>query len=388
MFVSHSNGAHGAELCLAETVKALHLRGWSNVYVALRKGGGYLEDLLKQNGAHIIYINPAPWWVDKRINLRDLIRWIRASLTAFFQFFKVLRTVKPDVVISNTIVCNVVYATATKLYGSRHVWYIQELGDVDHGLHYYFGKKTTWFLVKLLSYKIIINSEFTRNYFEGKSDKKTNQIKVIYYAVTIDRLKEQDSGFDQAVIDKWTNFDGTWKILVAGRTVEGKGQEDIIEALGMLKVSYEIVNFRLTILGQVAGSYYDRLLALIAKYDLSENVSIIPFTSEASLFFKEAHIGVTTSRNEAFGRVTVEYMKSNMIVVGAEAGATSEIIIENINGYKYHLGDIKHFSEILRMIMSDAKRLGEFSAIARNSIESRFNIETHGMEIENFLLDR
>jgi glycosyltransferase involved in cell wall biosynthesis len=384
VFVSHGNATHGAELCLVETVRALRVHGIEDIYVVLQKGGSYLDSLLIESGARIKHIPTHPRWVGQPLTFKKKLKWIRTAVSLFLNFRQILTELKPDFVVSNTVVCNPVFAIASKLKRIKHVWYIHELGDKDHGYKYYFGKRLSWFIINLFSDKIIVNSKFTFEYFTNKKYVDNAKIRVIYYAVAISRFREIDPDFDKGIAEKWTE-PGCWKILIAGRTVAGKGQEDIINALGILKTVHNVDNFHLTIIGQVAGEYNTKLLNLVDRHGLQKNITMIPFIDNPGPYFREAHIGVTTSRNEAFGRVTVEYMKCNMVVAAANAGATNEIIENEVNGYLYELGDIKSFADILFKAISNMDCSRELAFNARNEIEERFNLDRHGMEVIGFL---
>ncbi|MEJ7645276.1 MAG: glycosyltransferase family 4 protein [Chryseolinea sp.] len=385
VFVSHGNSNHGAELCLVETVKSLTMQGFINIYVLLSPGGNYLENLLLESGAKIEHINENPRWVYKRLNFRQKISWVKRSISSFIQFFKIFSKLRPEYVITNSIVCNPASALAAKLRGATHAWYIHELGDLDHNYEYYLGKKLTWAIVKLLSDKVILNSYFTLRHFTNEPIQDRNKFKVIYYGVPIERFEDESDGFKQACLKKWDQLD-TWNILVSGRTVEGKGQEDIIHALGILKRHDSNARFKLTILGMVPGTYYSKLVELVEHYALGDCVSIFPFSEHPGSYYRDAHIGVTTSRHEAFGRITVEYMKSNMAVVGANAGGTTEILEPNVDGYLYTLGNNSEFAMILLAIMADSEKARKMAAAAQANSEIRFNLAIHGSRIAEFLI--
>ncbi len=386
VFVSHGNTTNGAELCLIETVKALKLQGCDDIWVLLKSGGAHMEKLLSENGVSIRHVANNPRWLGNKLGWMQKLRWLKSTISIFVQFVKLFRELKPDFVITNSVVCNPASGLAAKLMRSTHVWYIHELGDKDHGYHYYFGKKLTWNVIKLLSDRIIFNSRFTMEHFHKESKPTPKKIKIIYYAVPIDRFKISDNRFDEIASSKWKGIE-LWKILVSGRTSAGKGQEDIINAVEMLKSVHGISNFHLTVLGKVDGPYYEKLKSLVNKHSLNGHVTILPFVDDPSKFYSEAHVGVTTSRNEAFGRITVEYMKSNMVVIGANAGATSEIVMDGMNGFLYELGDIAHFAKIIAKIMHDVVRSTEFASMTMHTVEQRFNLAIHGAEVKSFLFN-
>lgn len=54
---------------------------------------------------------------------------------------------------------------------------------------------------------------------------------------------------------------------------------------------------------------------------------------------RQCDIGLTCSKKEAFGRVTVENMLAKMLVIGANTGGTLEIVEDGYNGLLYEEGN-------------------------------------------------
>lgn len=381
-FISHSHHFNGAEICLLETVRSLIRYGGNEVHVVVPgKKESYLGNELIKAGAivHPLIVNPR--WVDYKLPAGQRINWMKQSFRAFIEFWRFLRKEKPDMVISNSIVNNPALALAAKMLGHRFAWYIHELGDLDHGYTFYAGKKTTFSYIRLMSDKIIFNSQFTFRHFMG--DKKINPRKmaVIDYIVDAARLSNDAASCNS---DKFSNI-SNWEILIAGRTAEGKGQEDLVHAAGLLKNKYGIQNFHVTVLGKVAGAYNDKLMHLIEQYELAGFVDLVPFINDPSIYFQKAHIGVTTSRNEAFGRITVEYMKSNMITIGAKAGATGEIITDQETGIMYELKNYEELAAILYNIITGKTDVQKLQQNACAESNKRFSEEKHATSLSNFL---
>lgn len=383
VFISHSQYFHGAEICLLESVKAIIKHYGHSVQVVIPGNKEtHLGIELKKAGAVIHYIIANPRWVDQKLSFKQKWQWIKQSAKAFVYFRKLLKREKPDLVISNSVVNNPAFALASRFSACRFAWYIHELGDLDHGYTFYLGKNFTFKIIRALSDKIIFNSDFTRQYFTGGKHYKSNRVAVIDYAVELEQLN-----IDPIQPDKFADTT-TWNLLIAGRTVPGKGQEDIIIALGILKNKYQVTNFHLTVLGQTPGPYNDKLLALIDESTLRNHVDLVPFTENTAIYFQKAHIGITTSRNEAFGRITVEYMKSNMIAVGADAGGTSEIIENNETGILYKLKDHAGLAVILKDIMQGRIDTGILRKNAYRTAHARFNGARHAETLVNFLVDK
>lgn len=58
------------------------------------------------------------------------------------------------------------------------------------------------------------------------------------------------------------------------------------------------------------------------------------------------------SQNEAFGRVTVESMLSENVVIGTKSAGTAEIIEDGVNGYLYEVGNIQELSRKIYDVIS------------------------------------
>ena len=70
-----------------------------------------------------------------------------------------------------------------------------------------------------------------------------------------------------------------------------------------------------------------------------ENVVIYGPRDDVHAFLGEYDILLMCSRSEAFGRVTVEAFLSNVNVIGASSGGTSEIMLDMKHGMTYEHGN-------------------------------------------------
>ena len=136
---------------------------------------------------------------------------------------------------------------------------------------------------------------------------------------------------------------GKYNILITGRLVKDKGQEDAVRAVGMLvEKGYSGINLYL------AGSAPDRALAesnlqdlkrLVAKFGIDSQVHFLGEVSDMTKLRDNMDCELMCAVKEAFGRVTVEAMRSNLLVIGSASGGTTEIINDGVNGILYRQGD-------------------------------------------------
>lgn len=339
VFVSHSPYLHGAELCLLESIQSIKLVENCRIIVIIPFGFSQeLEKQLRNLKAEVITGYSNVRWVDEKISINT---FFLNTIKNARKFYLLLKKVQPDKVIINSIVTNPGFALGARFTNVNLVWYIHELGDLDHGYKYLFGKRLTFWMIKKLSNKIIFNSNFTRRHFT-----KTEIGLTIKYAVS--------NAVDFKLTDNNISFpknNAYWSILICGRTWSSKGQLDVIEALNLLINKHEKKNILLTILGTVECDYLELLKIKVEKYKISNHVIFVPFSSNISKYFEIADIGITASRNEAFGRITVEYLKTGLITIGGKAGGTEEILNDFSNSYKYNIGDYENLASVLLSIM-------------------------------------
>lgn len=384
LFVSHSNNFHGGEICLLESVQSLSIKTKYEIHVCLPETfESKLVTELKKCGAKVHLGIKNQYWVGGFTRRRRLkVKRVLDTIQGFFQFIMLLIKVRPRFVALNTFVTNPVFALASRIFNCKTIWFIQELVDLNHGMNFYLGKRFSFNLVKFLSHKIVFNSNFTLNHFVEKKDVNNPKIQILDYAVTYT--------INESLVKKnlERNFDELAKpikFLVAGRSVPGKGQEDIVRAFDILINEKGINNIFLTLLGANKNQYTDELIQIVKDASIENYVEFLSFTNEPSSYFIEPTFGITTSRNESFGRITVEYMKYGLVTLGAKAGATSEIIEDGVTGFFYEVKNAKDLADKIEEILKN-KQI--FKSIVTNAVtyaNKKHSLENHGKNLDKIL---
>lgn len=366
LFVSHSSSLHGAELCLLESVIAFKKIECCEVIVIVPgQKGSKLENLLIQNGANVLTDIDNPWWVDHSFSPGSFI-W--RTLKTLVKALRLLVRYKPDYVLINSIVVNPAFAIASRFLRTRTVWYIHELGDPNHGLTYLLGKSITFRILRLISDQQVFNSLFTARHFGAARNSiiaRNAVTRGIPLVSTISPLHNVKS----------TN---NWHIVLIGRTEEGKAQSQIIEAANLLLHKHCIANFRVSIVGVSDCGYSRGLFHLAHDYKLLDHIEFIPFGDNVLQFLSNADIGVTTSLNESFGRITVEYLKAGLVTIGGSSGGTKEILDEFKGAYQYESGNAEDLADVLRLVFNSELRQIALQCWL-NALQARkiYNLQNH-----------
>jgi len=377
LFVSHGSNLHGAERCLVESVVAFKKNEFCEIIVLVPgQKGSELESLLSQHGAIVLSGIDCPWWVNPSFSLGS---FIRKTLKTFVKTLRLLYRYKPDYVVINTIVVNPAFAMASRLLRIKTVWYIHELGDLDHGYKYLLGRVNTFRILRLLSDRQVFNSVFTAHHFGATRDQS-----IVRYAVN-QNIPTVDSNSPLQNV-RSTN---SWHIVLIGRTAEGKGQSQIVQAASLLLHKHFIHNFRVSIVGATDCEYSRHLFSLAQEHKLLDHIKFIPFGDHVRHYLNNADIGVTTSFNESFGRITVEYLKAGLVTIGASCGGTKEILDEFKGVYQYEPGNAEDLAEKLLLVFnSDLQAMSlqcSFNALHARRL---YNLSTHYFGLREALVNR
>lgn len=322
----------GSELCAFETIKVLQEAGNKN-FVAVPNDGPLLEKLEPTISGYAIIKND--WWLaNGKWSIILKIKMIKGYFNAAFTIRKYMLEQNIDVVITHTIVIPS-GALAGAISRKPHIWYIHEYGDLDHNFNFQFGKKNTLALINTLSKKIIVNSIALFNYFK----KYLNPLKVsqIYYAVNYP--------LTEPLHNKATC---SLTIVMVGRIAKGKNQLVALQALVLLKK--ENIYPKIIFVGGYDKDYLIQLTDYIDLNHIGNQVEFVGQTTEPWKYVQEGDCVLVCSKNEAFGRVTVEAMKSGKVAVVSNTGAGPELVNDRVNGFLFNPDNAFELSHILKSL--------------------------------------
>lgn len=321
LFITHYPGMYGANQSMCRLIVELRKDYNVNPIVLIpSKGeiGGFLDE-------HEIkyFVSHYYWWVnaDKGI-FQYLLNWRKQiiNLTRVKGLVKLVKKENIDLIYSNSITINIGSLISHKLK-RPHIWHLRE---------------------SLVSYKfklsvgIVLSKSFLRNaadkyllisnYLIDAYSKilPGERIVLVYNGIDFSRVKGVESKPADCV-----------NLCMMGVICEQKNNMDAIKALNILVNNYHYTHIRLHLIGGSKTDYLDLLNSFITQHNLSEFVIFHGHTKNIDTILKDMHIGLMCSRDEAFGRVTVEYMMHSMPVIASNSGANTEIVKENINGTIY-----------------------------------------------------
>lgn len=293
----------------------------------------------------------------KRAFIRHL-RYIRY----YRSLYKKFTSYHIDIIHSNSSVIDCGAWLSGKLK-CKHIWHLREFGDSDYGLYPLGGGLYEKIIYRKADAFIAISKAVAKHY---RYKVNPSKIHLIYNGIN--------------PVDKkwWARHDNPRvEFLCAGVICETKNQKEIVLAVDELVNKRLIKEFHLTLVGIHDSGYTSMLYQYIDEYKLEQYITILPETDGIQQLASKMDVGIVPSKAEAFGRVTIEYMLQNLLVIANDQGANPELIEDGVTGMLYPAGDIVCLADKMQLAITDHPLL---NTIAQNG---RLNAYTHFLSKEN-----
>ena len=101
------------------------------------------------------------------------------------------------------------------------------------------------------------------------------------------------------------------------------------------------------------------------------------------MFYQETDIIAVCSKAEAFGRTTVEAQLAGCLVIGADIGATPELIEDGKTGFLYKHGSAEDFAEKIIYALNEKDISKKIAKNGQRHAYSLYTKERNAKEIIN-----
>lgn len=366
LFVTHYSKCYGANKSLLTLMSLLREKYGVQPVVLLPTDGPMCAQLEKEG---IPYkVSHYYWWVNEN---HGAFQWLlnkRKQLRNCMCIPKLCRLFKGyhfDLVYTNSVCANVGVFIAER-FGLPHIWQPREsLSQFTFQLSLSTSlSKRIWALPVNKVYILISDymKEAYRRYLPN------------------DRMVKIYNGVDlpMGVAERKKNeIKGRLKVVCSGIVSLQKNQLELLQAQVLLRQrGIEIETY-------LIGSNKEDYLALLHQYvngnQIGDLVHFVGHTDDVFGVLKDMNLGVVTARDEAFGRVTIEYMLMHMPVVVSDSGANPELIEEGKTGMIYHLGNFGQLADYIEEYVKHPKLLqkqGDAAAkVAKENFSASRNAE-------------
>jgi len=345
-----------------------------NPIVILPVHGDIEKEFKKHSIEYYIFQQRDRWYrdINDKVTLitriKDIVRpYIYKSDLVSIKRFLVSR--KVQLVHVNMLPCGTVGEAAEAL-GIPVIWHIREFMEED--LNREFISKHKRIRIVNKANQIIAISNSIKNKF---SSVFTKEIKVVYNGID---FNIKDINLDRKLLSK-----GVIDFSIIGRVTPNKGQYELIEALENLRKNRGL-NYRLSIFGNIEDNHYwGKIQKYIEENDVNDRVLLKGYVTDVIDAIKEEDIVCVCSKQEAFGRVTIEGMLAGCLVIGANSGGTAELVIDGKTGFQYKQGDISSLSNVIWSAVSDPDRAIRIANNGQRYAINNFSVEHYADQIIN-----
>ncbi|MEP2030285.1 MAG: glycosyltransferase family 4 protein [Paracoccaceae bacterium] len=164
-----------------------------------------------------------------------------------------------------------------------------------------------------------------------------------------------------------------------GRIRAQKGTDAFVHA--MLQVCSDQPNVTALVMGRATEKYQAfeaDLRKQVARAGLSERILFKPEVPTEAMadWYRVLDLYIAPQRWEGFGLTPIEAMACACPVIATRVGAFEELILEGQTGALIDPGDIDGMASATNTILSDPKKLANWSITARSHVVDNFSIES------------
>jgi glycosyltransferase involved in cell wall biosynthesis len=242
------------------------------------------------------------------------------------------------------------------------VWFIHEFGKEDQDLHFFLGERLSLSLINRLADRVVVNSKAVAHKYQAYVPAR--KLHLVYYAVEVASRPPIRPNASEG-----------FRLSLVGTLAAGKRQEDAIRALSILAAKG--LDVRLDLIGTERNEYGKVLRALTHDLRVEERIEFVGYTGDPFPYMASSDLVLMCSRNEAFGRVSVEAMKLGKPVIGTRSGGTAELIRDGWNGFLYRAGDAEELARRIEMLYLDRALLDAMGRHAYDWSSATFTQEKY-----------
>lgn len=178
------------------------------------------------------------------------------------------------------------------------------------------------------------------------------------------------------------------KILHCGGFLKEKGQLLTLELASRLKE--EGYNFTITIVGslydgQSSKVFYNQLIDIINKRDLTEYVEVVKNSNNVFKYFNEADVVIHPSYTEGLPRVIMEALAFKKPVVANAVGGVTDFILDNYTGLICDFNNVNDYHKAIIFLVNNPDEFRRLSDNGYNLLLANYTPEKQVNKFEDVL---
>ena len=373
LFVMDPSPFGGAAVALVLLTKELVSKGHRVTVCTSRTPD--LDKKLEHNGVTVINCRHVPAMITASAYLPKTIVKILVfgGRRMFGSQKKALKIIQNQIDFSNIDIVHTNSARSdlgcmiARKYHIPHIIHFREFGIEDLEC-IYLKKNYIKYLNSSADYMIAVSDAARNNWISRGMDEK--RIATVYDGIDTKMIISRNSDFSSEQLH----------LVITGGITSFKGQHICIEAIHCLS---DIIrpNVTLDIIGWQDPKYRKRLNAMINSYKLQNQVHFLGKKDSVNDLLCQYDIGLMTSKSEAFGLVTVEYMAAGLGVIASCAGANTELISDGENGLLFERDSAEELADCITKLYNNRNYLKKLALCGRNTVLNKFTAQQNADSI-------
>lgn len=374
LLIADGDIKYGASHSLFQMAKELNSLGEINLEIVMPVHAGIKSG--SDDKINIFYIHYSPYYqgipADRwKFPIKYIIRGMKywcGRVLAINELEKQLDIRKIDLIHSNSSREDLGALIANK-YNIPLIWHIREFGDRDYRCYSY--RKNYIEYMNESACRFIAVSEAVRAHWIKKGI-QCEKIDCVYNGVL---QRDVVTKSNDVVMQNNKQL----KLVLLGCVSTTKGQEWAIEAIKRL--ADEGIYIALDIIGDGARSYLKKLKGKVRGYGLQDLITFKGYLKNPGEKLAEYDIGLMCSKDEGFGRVTVEYMMAGLCVIASDTGANSELIEDGKSGLLYQYGNTESLVNTIKKCLDNPKDRCKMAKSGYIRATHEFTAERNAMQV-------
>lgn len=330
---------YGANLALCQLILELK-ENYPIIPIVLLPSRGDLCDYLDEINVKY-YISHYYWWVNENKGIFQLLLNYRKQLRNLLKVPSIICSLskeKIDLVYTNSVTVNIGTFIGKKLK-CPHIWHLRETL-----IAYNFKYSLPNFWVRRIFFKgadqYIVISDFLHKYYNNYLPE--DKVKKVYDGICLDNNRLRINHYDEIL-----------NICIVGLVSEQKNQMDAVKAIKILNDKGH-KNIKLYIIGGAKNDYLKKITAYVVENSLENNIIFSGHKTNINELLDQMNIGLMCSHDEAFGRVSIEYMLHCLPTIASKSGANEELFEDGLNGKLYELYNDVELAEKIEMFIDNS----------------------------------
>lgn len=324
-------------------------------------------DKLNIENYHILYGTSMYRKGDKLLNVLRYLLYKYGNIVSLRLIKNKINFDEIDFIHSNNSVIDFGYRLSKK-YNKKHFWHLREFSDLDFN-YYPFEKK---YYSKMNE---SINIGISQTIIDAWKKKGLRNINLVYDGLDFSSIKTKKKYIKSEKI----------KMIFIGSICETKGQFNFIKTFS--KIDRKVINnFELDIYGSGFKEYINRIKKYVKDNNLEDIINLKGYEKNIRNIIPNYDIGIVNSKCEAFGRVTIEYMSSGLLVLACSTGSNIELIKNKKTGLLFKRNDANSLEDALKLIINNNKLVKEISIEGRKYSTNKYSKEENAKNVYKLYL--